>query len=433
MFIYITICAVSLTYILYLLREQLPFFRYTLIFVVLAASAAKLSKTELSLALTVTIISIGLSYGLFLVSSFVSVTVAHLFYNGGSVVMAAVATVSMQIMAIYFLFKIKRFSKGIPFLKKRGSGTIGCIVSVLVLIIYILLYQRPSFETGLWLLFGIILCILGLIAWWRRGLTKHYRERVKERDMKEYEKIIAEKDLQIKKLTEDNDAMSSLIHRDNKLLPALSDAVLKYVDRDAGESEDGKLLLLQISQLMKERSYIIKRRQSDGDTIKLVNNPMLESLLNQMMQRAYEEDISLEIANANENSIPAEATIQAINLQTIIADLIENAINATKYCDVKKVRVTFSFEAGVYEIKIMDSGKPFDAEALQNLGIKKTTTRTNEGGSGIGYMAVFQILRELNASLVIAELKPEESLFTKSVAVRFDGKAQFLSPLSNSS
>ena len=75
---------------------------------------------------------------------------------------------------------------------------------------------------------------------------------------------------------------------------------------------------------------------------------------------------------------------------------------------------------------VADSGIPFEAETLLNLGKKKTTTRQKEGGTGIGYMTVFEILREHNASLVIKEFKPGESVNTKAVIVRFDNNAEYL-------
>lgn len=57
---------------------------------------------------------------------------------------------------------------------------------------------------------------------------------------------------------------------------------------------------------------------------------------------------------------------------------------------------------------------------MLRLGKEKASTRLSEGGSGIGYMTVFGILRECKASLVITEYEPEQQGFTKSVAVRFD-------------
>ena len=74
------------------------------------------------------------------------------------------------------------------------------------------------------------------------------------------------------------------------------------------------------------------------------------------------------------------------------------------------------------EVNIQDSGIPFEAETLTNLGVKKSTTHADTGGSGIGYMTVFEILKECGASLTITEYAPENYSFTKAVKIRFDGK-----------
>ena len=78
------------------------------------------------------------------------------------------------------------------------------------------------------------------------------------------------------------------------------------------------------------------------------------------------------------------------------------------------------------EITIQDSGIPFEAETLSNLGIKKHTTHADTGGNGIGYLTIFEILNERNASITITEHIPENYAFSKSVNVRFDGKSEYI-------
>jgi len=43
----------------------------------------------------------------------------------------------------------------------------------------------------------------------------------------------------------------------------------------------------------------------------------------------------------------------------------------------------------------------------------------------VGYMAIFEILREAGASLVITEYAPKDYAFSKSVKIRFDGKFKY--------
>jgi hypothetical protein len=81
---------------------------------------------------------------------------------------------------------------------------------------------------------------------------------------------------------------------------------------------------------------------------------------------------------------------------------------------------------GCFELSIQDSGIPFEAETLANLGLKKTTTHIDTGGSGIGYLTVFEILSESGASLSITECATGNYAFTKSIKVRFDGKSKYI-------
>jgi len=425
-YVFGAIFSMALAYCTFLLREFFPYLGVVIMIIAITIFAAVVTKTKVATSLTATIISMGISYGAFLFSISASVVFTHILYNEGDVLLSSAIAVILQSISIICLFKINRFSRGFPFLLNKGGGAIGCVVSGCIVTIYAVINRGVSAEIGALLLIGIALCIIGFFIWWRYGLTSYYRKRIKERDIKDHEKIIAEKDQQIKKLIEDNETMSSIIHRDNKLLPALTDAVMHYFKSKSGSVEEGEKLLVQISQLTQERNSIIKSRQYNNTSLQCTANKMLENILSYMKKRAYEESICLEIESISDLSMPIDSLIPVIKLQTIFADLIENAINATSCSEVKQIQVSSSFIENVYELIVADSGIPFEAETLLNLGKKKTTTRQREGGTGIGYMTVFKILREYNASLIIKEFKSGDSVNTKSVVVRFDNKAEYI-------
>ena len=418
--------SILLAYSVHLLREALPYFRFALMVPVLTSFLSVIFKTKFVIALTSTIISTGISYGALLISSVASISVILTLTGESYDTAAALAAFILQSVMIICLFKIKRFKKGVTFLKSTKAGSVGLIISgILVLIIVIVNSGIPA-ERGGWAIIGTALCVVGLIVWWRHGLTKQYRERVKERNTQEFENIIAEKDQQIKKLQEDNELMSSIIHRDNKLLPSLAVKVELFMKSEPFVSPAGKQILKQVEQLFEERAETIKRCSYDNTVPLLPGSQVIDGVLNHMMMRASEEGIQFEIAEKSDFAESIESTISSIKLQTILADLIENAINATVKSESKRVFVSFSVEDGIYELNVQDSGKPFEAETLKDLGIKKTTTRLKEGGSGIGYMTIFEILRECNASLIITEYLPGQSLFTKSITVRFDNRGKHI-------
>jgi C4-dicarboxylate-specific signal transduction histidine kinase len=110
-----------------------------------------------------------------------------------------------------------------------------------------------------------------------------------------------------------------------------------------------------------------------------------------------------------------ESGVTKQKLETLLADLIENAIIATSYSTYKRIFVTMGIVDDCLEINIQDSGIPFEVEVLANLGLVKSTTHADTGGSGIGYMTIFEILRKYAASLTITEYIPENYAFTKSI------------------
>jgi signal transduction histidine kinase len=418
--------SIILAFVIVILRDIVPFLRFVFMILMISVFLGITTKTQITLALTGAIISIGISYGLLLVSSFISTTFVFFAFGDQQLILEAVISVVLQAISVICLFRVKRFSKGIPFLRKRAAGVIGCLLSGAIMITFIIANRGISAETGVWAIAGTVLCAIGLIYWWRRGLTKQYRERVKERNIQELERIVNEKEARINKLQEDNEMMARIIHRDNKLLPALVENVLLYMRSDKNTESNGNQLLEQAEQLIKERTGILKRELNESIVKESQMNPIIDGVIRHMMIRASAEGIQFEIAELSNFSVLIESIIQPIKLQTLLADLVENAINATEDSRAGHILISLCENNGIYELSVHDRGVCFDAETLASLGKRKTTTRTREGGSGIGYMEIFKILNEYNASLTITEYEPEQSYFTKSVSIRFDKKAEYI-------
>ena len=78
-----------------------------------------------------------------------------------------------------------------------------------------------------------------------------------------------------------------------------------------------------------------------------------------------------------------------------------------------------------YCIDIYDNGVDFDVDTLSKLGLKRVTTHSDTGGSGIGFMTTFETLKKAYASLVITEFE-NKTPFSKSVTFRFDGENAYI-------
>jgi sensor histidine kinase regulating citrate/malate metabolism len=149
-----------------------------------------------------------------------------------------------------------------------------------------------------------------------------------------------------------------------------------------------------------------------------------------MHSKATKQGISFDFILTENIKEVAENTLSREQLSTLLADLIENAIIAVSHNPEKnlskKIAVSMAIVQDILEIEIQDSGISFAPETLKKLGIEKATTYQDSGGSGIGYLTVFKILKENNGSLVINESFKENPNFTKSIIVRFDDKGEFI-------
>lgn len=424
-----------LSCIIFILREPMPYVRFVIMIIVLGVFAGITTGVKFDLALTGIIISFGINYGLFLVFTFISAFLMYPFYpssQSADNILTTFLSAIMQAIFIMLLFRIKRFKKGILFLQKRGAGALGLVISGIVLLVFTLIGNNDiSDETMIWVLLSAVLCITGLILWWRGGLTRLYRKSIKERDLQEYEEMLAEKENEIQKLNESNELMAKLIHRDNKLLPSMYEAIKLFSDHyektaDVKLQTESKRIMEIIDQLMNERTGIITQSQRGSKILSATKDVLIDGVINHMMRKASEKGIQFDITVVGDVAELTEKVIPAIKLETLIADLIENAIIATSGSDCKKILVTIGINEGAYELNVQDSGIPFEISTLMDLGQKKASTHLDEGGSGIGYMTVFEILHEFKFSIIITEYEPKQCGFTKSVRVRFDNKDEYI-------
>ena len=80
----------------------------------------------------------------------------------------------------------------------------------------------------------------------------------------------------------------------------------------------------------------------------------------------------------------------------------------------------------IYSLYIYDSGIEFTKEVLDKLGKEPITTHKDEGGTGMGFMNTFDVLRKYKASLIIDEIsRPSIDNYTKAIIVKFDNNEDF--------
>lgn len=234
------------------------------------------TKTDWSTSLNATIISIAMSLVSFTISSFVFSTLVFFMYsyiNINNLVVIKLLNGFLQYFIIHIPFQFKRLKKGMPFLYELQLNNIGTCISLLILICYITASISNTTENNylpfIIPLFLIFPCALLLISWWRAIITKNYRRKLQQFEMQKLKNELVQKEQEITRLLENNKALAQIIHRDNKLIPAMELAVNTFLQNQNTLSphqlkEQGLTLAAHLQTMSQERKFNLTEYQTNG-------------------------------------------------------------------------------------------------------------------------------------------------------------------------
>ena len=393
----------------YFIREY-PFGADTLIIIIAIIFIKLLSKYRVEITATVAVMSYAVSYALFIFSTTTVAILTRMIWNqfpfNSLFLFVPILFFQASLAIIPFLFK--RLKNGLTFLQNTENAGIGLLVSGLIIFLYSLVKVR-SFSYAYYISFAVaaIICVLGIFFWWRNYLTKLYLEKNTKRKIDELDRELKEKSALITELKSENEKLSCLIHRDNKIIPAMGLLVKNYMElhhhNTAGTNDEGEIILHNIEAILKDRYAIIMQAKNLSKTLPDVHVDSINGIFQYMYLRAAQHNIDYDVIVLCSIKYLIENIITELELSTILSDMIENAIIATSINDYKKILITISINNDAYEINVQDSGVLFEKEILANIGQRRITSHQNAGGSGIGLMTLFEILKKSNASLHITE------------------------------
>jgi len=354
---------------------------------------------------------------------------------------------ALSLLFTFFLFTRKRVKNGFAFLESTGARRVGVVFSVAIMVIRsfmgnLTLITDSLVEQGTFILIFLLLtniCTIGFHLWWRYQTSAQYQSEQLERVINQQDELIQAKDSQIVELVESNDFLAAAIHRDNKLIPAMYAAVSSLLEAGGGEVDVAlkpRLLATQadLEEMMRERRSLLQRVQVQHRDLPATGIGRLDNMLDYMHSRARDKGIDFGLAvlgggeanGAVGGGLAAASDALAIgdvaiqDLVTLLADLLDNAIIAVEASPDKRIQVQLDNNSGYLSVTVSDSGVPFESATLAGLGLGRTSSHEQDGGSGIGYQTIFGILGRYAASWCLTELPPEAGGFTKSVQVRFD-------------
>ncbi|MCL2018832.1 MAG: hypothetical protein FWG70_03640 [Oscillospiraceae bacterium] len=396
-----------------------------------------ISRAKWNISITASVISCALSYILnVLAVAFSSIIFGLLFreLSDLSIIITALATFPVMGLFVFSVFNIKRLRNGLPFLGEKHISLLGVIIALIVFqcytIINVVIRRDGVLDSLAWFsLLCVGFCAILVIIWWKTGITKAYKDSLSEKEKLELYCELSEKEKRIFEIEKDNAALSKIIHSDNKLIPSLENAVRNLCEYYSKEKAED--IIKELRRAHVQRNGLLGCYKKESKQLPSTKITSLDITLDYMKQKAYENNIEFDVFISGSVKYMIENLITEEQLRTISADLLENSIIAISSRGLlhKSFARQILFTVGIcddyYEIRVEDSGTDFEKETLINLGKKQTTTHKNEGGSGIGMMQAFEIMRETGASLVIERLPEGGRGFTKRVSVRFDGKNEY--------
>ena len=359
-------------------------------------------------------------------SIFLSSIIIYLVYGPVFNLFPYILTCIISIILNIIFLKIKRIKNGILFFEKTENLGLGLTISGFIILSSVIDYQGdPSLAIFVIVLISVILSGFGLYLWIRKGITKHYREKLQLKSELYYKEQLEQKEQEIEKLNHSNEYLAKIVHRDNHLMSSLNSSINAYFESGDRDFKDD--ILRKIQTLEIERAELINNEQRDSKILPSTGNALIDGAVNNLYIKAAAHGIDYDLSVSATVDEVIGKYISQTDLQTLICDHIKDAIIAVdaKNENNGKILVELSMENDNYTITIFDSGVDFEIDTLAKLGKERVTTHADNGGSGIGFMTTFETLRKSYASLIITEFA-NKTPFSKSVSIRFDGNTAFI-------
>lgn len=422
------------SFFLSIFNPNISIFIFPLVTTVNTYVLSRSTKKTISLSLIALIISESIHYiFLLLVALLMGLSVAPFFYGRYDLPYVTIQLSGgiIELLFLFLLFKIKRLRRGMPFLYQIGSSATGFILSCFILLIITIINFYDTIPTTQFVFLLIALFLIGLLlyCWWRFRITRDYREKLRQAELKALQNELKEKDNRIRELEENNDSLAKIIHKDNKLIPAMELAVCEYLEAEATDGDTrkkGEQLASGLKSMAQERKGTLNSYRHDEHALPVTGVCVLDALFTYMQQRALAQNINFSLHITGDIVKMTEDIISGEDLSHLLADLLENAMIAIGDNAVRSLSAYLCHNEDSCTIEISDSGNAFDMQLFEDFGQIRHTTHKDSGGSGIGLMDIWKIKKQYRASLHIIEYTPGTSIFTKKIALVFDRKNHYL-------
>lgn len=369
------------------------------------------------------LIAFAFNYTVFLMSTYLSaiilVGILYLSFDDVRILLLA---------AVFDFAVIKLLCRSKLYLKVKGAKGSGVIWALLVLVVFSV-YPLTELTEALIIIIPLaaaILCV-GMVFWWKKETANSFNSMVKENQLTNLQGTLDKMKLEFDDIAKDNKFLASQNHETNSRILAMKSLVYEIISKSSDKNivkEAEKLLSAILTH--EEISDAKRSKELYGKVLPKTGDSLIDGLIEEKLAQSIRQNIEFHLFV--NNSIKGLANILALPKQlTLIGDLTENAIIALKHSknNEKYINVYIGKADGIYEITVEDNGIPFELNTLVKLGKEQITTHAGNGGSGNGYVSLFNFMDECGMSLIITE----ESLQTnpqKQITVRFDGQRKYI-------
>jgi len=438
--LFTSILVATIAVILY--RKIMIPFVILITYILHSITISKITNNRLQYSIIVTFISLTITYVTYIISIFIfgMISSALLSSIKFDSIVVLLFVVIIESIILYTFFKIKRFRNGISFLQNKEKvnniGIIGFAFVGMAILIFSLFNTSRNEKDNAYLFTGILIVAICLTIWIRRKITKNYKQNLKKNTIEELENKIKAKDEEITKITEENKAIATINHKYSSRIKALEKISSKIFTKPelvaamkVEFGEEFSELQEQIKKISEEYTNEMKQKVKHENKLDKTGIFGIDNLLEYLKDEAEKKDIKFDVKISANINYMIEKIIDQSRLETLLGDHIKDATIAIEHSDntYRSILTTIGIIDDCYEIRIYDTGIEFEIDTLLKLGTEAITTHKETGGSGIGFMTTFETLNETKASLIIEEKHQMNNTdYTKSVAIRFDGKNEYI-------
>lgn len=408
-----------------------------LFFVVIVFSVilAYFTKNKINYCIVIFCISIAITYIFYYISLFLSGIILKVFnpsitYENHIIF---ILTTVFQLLMTFLFIRMKRFKNGISFLQynlqNKYIDLMVILISATVILIYIIFgmsYATNNSSVYPYIFFTLVLLGMIIGVWIQKNIIANHIKKIDKKYIAELENVLEEKEKELDKIKYEAFNSARAVHKISNKLSAFELSLTNLNTEFGGEifpfMEKSKVL-------SKEFLKDIQRNEVSNQILPLTNIWGIDEMFQYMSQKAKEKDIDFNLKIKPSINYMVDKIVNQSKLEMLVGDLITNAImsiNENKAADANRnILVILGQTDNYYSLCVQDSGINFEIETLLNLGLKPTSTHSQNGGNGIGYMTIFEVLNEYKASLIIEERNPKNKVYTKSITICFDHKNEY--------